>query len=77
MFVEADCAGPFCQAFVPERALCCRGHADDVVDVAWSPEGPGLVSASIQNMVTLWDTAKGERKVCVSSHRGCLLLKQC
>ena len=40
-----------------------RGHADDIVDVAWAPDGSGVVSASIENTVILWDTAKGKRKV--------------
>jgi WD40 repeat protein len=44
--------------------LVCRGHADDVVDLAWSHDGSGLVTTSIDNTVILWDTAKGKRKVC-------------
>lgn len=41
----------------------CRGHVDDVVDVAWSPDGSGVASASIENTVIVWDVAKCKRKV--------------
>lgn len=41
----------------------CRGHGDDVLDVAWSPDGSGIVSASVENTVILWDAEKGKRKV--------------
>ena len=44
-------------------AWWCRGHADDVTDVAWSPDGTGVASASIENTVIVWDVAKGKRKV--------------
>ena len=40
-----------------------RGHADDVIDATWSGDGTGVVSASIENTVILWDVAKAKRKV--------------
>jgi WD40 repeat protein len=54
---------PTCEHFHCKRKRACRGHADDVIDVSWSPDGSGLVSASIENTVILWDVAKGKRKV--------------
>jgi WD40 repeat protein len=35
------------------RAL--RGHANDIVDIAWSPDGKTLASASIDGTVILWE----------------------
>ena len=34
-----------------------------MTDVAWSPDGTGIASASIENTVIVWDVAKGKRKV--------------
>eukprot|EP00983_Pelagomonas_calceolata_P129844 1161640-Pelagomonas_calceolata.AAC.10 len=32
-----------------------RGHADDVHDLAWSPDGSALVSGGVENICILWD----------------------
>lgn len=35
-----------------------RGHEGDILDVAWSPGDVWLASASIDNNVIIWNTAK-------------------
>ncbi|KAB7493996.1 Protein HIRA [Armadillidium nasatum] len=35
-----------------------RGHYGDILDVAWSPQDVWLASASIDNTVVIWNTAK-------------------
>ena len=35
-----------------------RGQADDVQDLAWSPDGTALVTGSIENVAYLWDAGK-------------------
>lgn len=35
-----------------------RGHNGDVLDVAWSPQDIWLASASVDNTIIIWDTAK-------------------
>jgi WD40 repeat protein len=41
-------------------ALTLRGHAKNVMDVAWSPDDTLLASASLDNYVFVWD-ASGAR----------------
>lgn len=36
-----------------------RGHGNNVVDLAWSPDDARLASASIDNAVCIWDPASG------------------
>ncbi|EFN55015.1 hypothetical protein CHLNCDRAFT_134840 [Chlorella variabilis] len=38
-----------------------RGHSNNVVDLGWSPDDARLASASIDNMVCIWDAASGQR----------------
>lgn len=40
-----------------------RGHEGDILDVAWSPNDVWLASASIDNNVIIWNTAKWPGKV--------------
>ena len=37
----------------------CRGHIEDVYDLAWSPNATKLISGSVDNSVIIWDTNKG------------------
>ena len=37
--------------------LSLRGHANNVTDVAWSPDDALLASASLDNLVFVWDSA--------------------
>ena len=34
------------------------GHADDVIDAAWAPDGTALLTGSIENVCVVWDTEK-------------------
>ena len=40
--------------------LVLRGHSNNVVDLAWSPDDARLASASIDNGVCIWDAASGQ-----------------
>ena len=40
-----------------------RGHEGDILDVAWSPGDLWLASASIDNSVIIWNTAKWPGKM--------------
>ena len=47
-----------------------RGHEGDILDVAWSPGDVWLASASIDNNVIIWNTAKwpgGAKTLCSPS----------
>ncbi|OSX68499.1 hypothetical protein BU14_2687s0001, partial [Porphyra umbilicalis] len=47
-----------------------RGHGGDVTDLAWSPDGARLASASIDNTVLVWAVADGRRVAVLSGHAG-------
>ena len=38
-----------------------RGHRSNVCDVSWSPDGKRLASASLDNLVIVWDVASGRQ----------------
>ena len=44
------------------------GHADDVLDVAWAPDGSALLSGSIENVAVIWDIAKGKAQGRLAEH---------
>ncbi len=44
----------------PDATVRLRGHADRVVDLAWSADGRRLASASADGTARVWDTAAGE-----------------
>ena len=45
-----------------EVVASLRGHADYVYDLAWSPDGSAIVTASGDKTLRIWDTAPaGER----------------
>ena len=48
--------------------LVLRGHANNVVDLGWSPDDAQLASASIDNTVCIWDAASGQRLQTLSVH---------
>ncbi|KAH7622201.1 putative Chromatin assembly factor 1 subunit FAS2 [Nannochloris sp. 'desiccata'] len=43
------------------RAASLRGHTDDVMDLAWSPDGSALISGSIDNKVIVWEVSEKKR----------------
>jgi chromatin assembly factor 1 subunit B len=43
------------------RAASLRGHTDDVMDLAWSPDGSALLSGSIDNKVIVWEVSEKKR----------------
>ena len=40
--------------------LSLRGHANNVTDVSWSPDDTLLASASLDNLIFVWD-AQGNK----------------
>ena len=44
------------------------GHADDVLDVSWAPDGSALLSGSIENVAVVWDVAKGKGQARLTEH---------
>ena len=48
--------------------LVLRGHANNVVDLGWSPDDAQLASASIDNTVCIGDAASGQRLQTLSVH---------
>ena len=44
--------------------LNCRGHLEDIYDLAWSPDGNQLVSGSVDNSAIIWDINKGVNYFC-------------
>ncbi|KAJ9529348.1 hypothetical protein QJQ45_013779, partial [Haematococcus lacustris] len=54
-----------------EWRLCgtLRGHGQDIHDLAWAPDCSALMSASVENVVVMWDVAQ-RRGVCrLDSHQ--------
>lgn len=45
-----------------------RGHADDVLDITWAPDGTALVSASIENLCYIWDMETHKMKLRLANH---------
>jgi WD40 repeat protein len=38
-----------------------RGHQNNVVDLSWSPDGSLIASASLDNLVIIWEVSSGQR----------------
>jgi protein HIRA/HIR1 len=51
-----------------QNALTLRGHANNVTDLAWSPDDALLASASLDNYVFVWD-AHGSRVATLTGGR--------
>ena len=42
-------------------AVCiCRGHSEDIFDIAWSPDSTRLVTGSVDNTAIIWDRKTGK-----------------
>ena len=38
----------------------CRGHSEDIFDIAWSPDSTRLVTGSVDNTAIVWDRKTGK-----------------
>jgi chromatin assembly factor 1 subunit B len=45
-----------------------RGHSDDVQDLAWAPEGAGIVTGSVDNECIVWDVPKAKGALRLRGH---------
>eukprot|EP00208_Stichococcus_sp_RCC1054_P007374 CAMPEP_0206146678 /NCGR_PEP_ID=MMETSP1473-20131121/31103_1 /ASSEMBLY_ACC=CAM_ASM_001109 /TAXON_ID=1461547 /ORGANISM="Stichococcus sp, Strain RCC1054" /LENGTH=256 /DNA_ID=CAMNT_0053543325 /DNA_START=283 /DNA_END=1049 /DNA_ORIENTATION=- len=45
-----------------------KGHTNNVLDVAWSPEDRWLATASVDNTIAIWDGATGARITTLEGH---------
>ncbi|NJN98304.1 MAG: hypothetical protein HC875_31555 [Anaerolineales bacterium] len=45
-----------------------RGHSDEVISVAWNPDGRQLASASSDQTVIIWDVVTGKLKTRLRGH---------
>ncbi len=47
-----------------------RGHDNNVVDLAWSPDSTQLASASLDNLLIVWALPSGGKVATVRAHHG-------
>eukprot|EP00178_Gracilaria_changii_P020560 TRINITY_DN598_c0_g3_i2.p1 TRINITY_DN598_c0_g3~~TRINITY_DN598_c0_g3_i2.p1 ORF type:complete len:1034 (+),score=156.92 TRINITY_DN598_c0_g3_i2:1100-4201(+) len=47
-----------------------RAHSGDVTDLAWSPDGERLASASVDNVIYIWHVRSHRTLVCLRGHTG-------
>jgi WD40 repeat protein len=45
-----------------------KGHAEDVMSVAFSPDGKILASGSMDDSINLWDVASGKNTATLKGH---------
>ena len=45
-----------------------RGHASDVIDLAWAPDDTMVASCSLDNLVIVWDPVTGQRLHTLRGH---------
>lgn len=48
----------------------CRGHKESVLELAFSPDGKHLASASTENQAMLWDVPSGDLRSTLTGHAG-------
>ena len=48
--------------------LALKGHADEVWDVAFSPDGKRLATASLDNTARVWDLSTGRTVLTLTNH---------
>jgi WD40 repeat protein len=53
-----------------EDVLTLTGHQDEVVDVAYSPNGLFIASASLDETVRIWNAADGKELLMLRAHTG-------
>lgn len=63
-FGSAD--APSLENWKPSTTL--RGHNNNITDLAWSPDGALLASASLDNTVIVWDASSGHRVRTLAAH---------
>jgi len=49
----------------------CRGHQNNIVDLAWSPDDRLLATASLDNHAVIWDPRIGRRLEQLQHHGFC------
>lgn len=49
-----------------------RGHSSNVADLAWSPDERMVASASLDNLVIIWDVEAGHALHQLKGHYGCV-----
>ena len=57
---------PSLENWKPSTTL--RGHNNNITDLAWSPSGALLASASLDNTVIVWDASSGHRMRTLNEH---------
>ena len=53
-----------------QEVALLTGHTDDVISVAFSPDGSALASGSWDETVRLWDAVTGQEKATLTGHAG-------
>ena len=51
-----------------QNVQALKGHASDVIDIAWAPDDSMLASCSLDNLVIVWDPATGQRVHTLKGH---------
>jgi WD40 repeat protein len=65
--------GPCCRAEGPREQACLRGHTNEVVAIAVTPDGKTLVSGSLDRTIRLWDLATGKERATFRGHATSIL----
>ena len=56
----------------PKLRATLQGHTNEVVSVAYSPDGKTLASASYDGTLKLWDVTTGKERATLKGHTGCV-----
>jgi WD40 repeat protein len=65
-------AGMAVSAQEPQLRATLQGHTNEVVFVAYSPDGKTLASASYDSTLKLWDVTTGKERTTLRGHTGCV-----